>query len=670
MVDTRREIAEIVREVANAVRSNRSSTEFFSLLADRTLRAMAAEGVVFWRRSEHTDSLAYRCVHRLGRVTDQTLPTASRPAHERLLVEIGRSGAPAVVPSTPGASDPDFPSNPADVPTALVPIHCDASQSDADYLFQVFLEPGGGVATQRGYLRFVVQMADLAGEYLRAEQLRSLLARQRLATQVDEATSKMHALTGAEELAEFIADSAVDVFGFDRVGIVRLDGPSPKRSPSLIAVSHVPSIDQRSSAADQVRRAATTPVDADGSRWFDAGSQPPQKQNVESNSIVVRVVAGQPDDHTGKYRIVGLSQTKKESLDVDAIRDSVTRFATHCDLAMQNVVRTEQSSSRWLPKFISADRTSTSVRRAFKVGGVCLVLATVAAIPVPLVVDAPAIVRPADSQMVCATRDAVVQSIAVAHGQAVKRGQVLLTMSDPSLDDQILALDGNLAVLSEKRNRLNDAMMKVSVSGQDRAQSIQNERLIVSGEIQSITDQRDALRRTRESLAVHADRDGIVDAWQVESRLQSRPVNRGDGLMRVIAADSGWIVEARVPQNRIAQLKPLLENSSAIDRAHVSFDSDPGHVIAASLIQLGPSVVAENDPLPATAAMLRLEDVASDEIRNQTTCGDVAGAPARVMFKCGYRPIVYVMFQDLIHSIRSTASLYFFGHRTNTGDAA
>ncbi len=48
--ETRREIAEIVREVAAAVRSDRTADEFLSLLVDRILRAMAAEGVMVWRR--------------------------------------------------------------------------------------------------------------------------------------------------------------------------------------------------------------------------------------------------------------------------------------------------------------------------------------------------------------------------------------------------------------------------------------------------------------------------------------------------------------------------------------------------------------------------------------------------------------------------------------------
>ena len=56
VVEARREIAEIVREVAHAVRSERTAKQFITFLADRVLRAMAAEGVIVWCREESLDS--------------------------------------------------------------------------------------------------------------------------------------------------------------------------------------------------------------------------------------------------------------------------------------------------------------------------------------------------------------------------------------------------------------------------------------------------------------------------------------------------------------------------------------------------------------------------------------------------------------------------------------
>ncbi|MFG0261250.1 MAG: phytochrome sensor protein, partial [Novipirellula sp. JB048] len=216
--ETRREISQIVREVALAVRSERSRDAFLKLLADRILRAMAAEGVVIWRceagappdtpraappepsqppqpRTETmTMAMAIDVVQRIGTITDRSIPASSAASHHRLLAEIVTVAEPVVVPCTPEASDPNVPANPTQFPAAIVPISCDPQAGGESYLLEVFLEPGGGVATQRGYLRFIAQMADLAGEFLRADQLRDLHRRHNLAAQVDAVIASIHRL--------------------------------------------------------------------------------------------------------------------------------------------------------------------------------------------------------------------------------------------------------------------------------------------------------------------------------------------------------------------------------------------------------------------------------------------------------------------------------------------
>ncbi len=71
---TVREISDIVREVAAAARSDRSTEEFLAFFVDRVLRAMAAEGVVVWRSSGPEEAGPYRAVRSIGRVTESSIP--------------------------------------------------------------------------------------------------------------------------------------------------------------------------------------------------------------------------------------------------------------------------------------------------------------------------------------------------------------------------------------------------------------------------------------------------------------------------------------------------------------------------------------------------------------------------------------------------------------------
>ncbi len=659
--ETRREIAEIVREVAVAARTDRSAAEFHGLLADRTLRALAAEGVVLWQRDDSSNRLTYRCVQRLGRITDRSIHDSSIAAHDRLLVEVGAECSPAVVPPTPGACDGNVPSNPTDFPAALAPIQCDGSLAGADYLLEVFLESGGGVATQRGYLRFVAQMADLAGEFYRGDQLRSLRRRQTLASQVNELTTRIHQLRDLSALQAMIVDGAADAFGFDRVGLIQLQPSSSSTCRAdLIAVSHIHSIDQKSPAADQLRRCAELELQTDDCHWNE--TEPGESET--NDSLVVRCIAR---DDTNSFRLIGL-QASSSTPTNDEARDSFLRYTRHASLALQNL----ESSGGLIGRRIAGmfpGVASSSRQRKLAWASVIAIAAIVAIFPIPLTVDTPAIVRPAMSQIVTAPRDAVVDAIKVRHGETVMRGQALLSMVDVSLDEQISTLAGRRAVLVQQQSRLTEVMVDTSSAQLDRLERVQGERSIVVEEIQSADSQLTILRRIKDSLVIRADRDGIVDAWQVESRLESRPVQRGDGLLRVISADTHWVVEARVPQNRIAHIRDATSGRHSGElTAKVSLDADTGRIMNASLIQIGPAVVADSDPTPATAVLLRLEQVTANSIGSSHSHQDSSGAPARVMFRCGRRPIAYVLFQDLIHAIDSTARMYLTGEQPVADD--
>ncbi|MCH8150285.1 MAG: ATP-binding cassette domain-containing protein, partial [Planctomycetes bacterium] len=110
---------------------------------------------------------------------------------------------------------------PMQVAVALVPIECETLRDGAEYLLEVFLEPDCGVATQRGYLRFVAQMADLAGEFLRADQLRQLQRNRMLARDVDKVIAQLHVAGDRKSLEAAIVDGAVELFTMPDISLER-----------------------------------------------------------------------------------------------------------------------------------------------------------------------------------------------------------------------------------------------------------------------------------------------------------------------------------------------------------------------------------------------------------------------------------------------------------------
>ena len=645
--ETRREIVEIVREVASAARSEQSIDSFLGLLVDRMLRAMAAEGVLVWRRDQ---SGGFDCIRRIGRLTDQTLLAESQATHARLLDAVAKDQQPVVVPATPGASDSEVPANPTHVPAALVPIELDTAGPIA-YLIEVFLEPECGLATQRGYLRFVAQMADLAGEFLRASQLRQLQQSQTLARRVDAAIAGLHEINRRERLYAVIVDGATSLFQFDRVGLCALE---PKTS--LLSVSHVESIDQNSIAAAQLKESAEYEMPDEGVVWFDHSAE-----RAEGEDLLLSAVAGSESDC--QRRLVCMRVASAESIDREACQVQLARYMHHAEIAIENLSRIDAiPGGRAIASL--APRVHTQRGQMLRTLIVSAAIATVTMIaalfPIPLVVNSMATIRPADVQTVCSPRDAVVDKIHVEHGEKVAEGQTLLTLSDPDLEEQIIALVGRREVLTQQQAHWTEELVDSSSSQLDRMHQVQSQRRLVTEEIQSIDQQLMILERIKESLVLRATHPGTVDAWKVEQRLPNRPLQRGDVLLQVIALDSEWLAEVQVPQSRIGHVQNanLEQNLSA----QVALQSDPSQPLTASLDQMGPSVAAESTTSgtePYTRVSLRLDSdsgaFASQNFDSQS------GAPARVMFHCGNAPAGYVVFQDLIRSIRGTTALYFLG---------
>ena len=267
---TRREISQIVREIASLTKQNVPADQFLSLLCDRTLRAMAAEGIVIWKRTQgdqqrdgsSNDSngpLAkpFQPVARLGCITDQVIPTPSLAAHQCLLREVVAEAVPVVVPATPSAVEPDVPANPMEYPAAVVPIAMLSTFEGAfeatQYIIEVFLEPVGGVSTQRGYLRFLAQIADLAGEFLRADQLRELVAARQLNERVESAIETFRCFDKADPYRAHVVDTIAGLFNVDRVAWCDLSRKSP-----LVAVSFTDHFDPTSDAAQSILSEAMT----------------------------------------------------------------------------------------------------------------------------------------------------------------------------------------------------------------------------------------------------------------------------------------------------------------------------------------------------------------------------------------------------------------------------
>ncbi|MGV3485087.1 MAG: biotin/lipoyl-binding protein [Planctomycetaceae bacterium] len=654
----RREIAEMVREVAQLSRQSIPRDLFFASLIDRTTCAIAAEGAVVWDCRHHPP----RSIVRTGHVTDASIPATARAAHDCLLQEVVRSGMPVVVPSTPGATDPFLPSNPTRFPVAAVPIadvpHSDQTSSDsaARFILEVFLEDEAGVATQRGYLRFVTQMADLASEFLRSDEIRAARRRERLYAETSASLLRLHDLGSSQAIAAAIVDITAERFDAARVSLVK----HGIGKPQLLAVSHIESIDHRGQASRQLLDDVASLTFSDGERLRTlvddtACSAPEPSVTTEQTdaTLVPLVIARDSHDQLRLYLQSshptvpdGLTQAAME----DWFRQSLSILATRMQLESVPLAKIYLAIT---PKYLSI--SPSRLRRGITTLAAIAVAAMIASLPTPVIVTMPATLRPAGTRVHYAPSDAAVERVEVKHGQSVNRGDVLLRLRDWAIEEQLSTLSARRGVLRQRLTRsiasLVEAPGRDSFAASHRSAAsdeelVQQQRLIEE-EITGLDDQIALVEATRDRLTIRADQAGRVDAWQTELTATGKPVRRGDALLRVEPHDATWMVDAKIPQSRVGvvlerleQVPPTVVQVATLAAPH---DSYPATFTRRA-------VAAEPVNRYATQPTDLSDSALGIELAIQTQPGDATfqersrawshGAPATVTIECNKRPLV------------------------------
>lgn len=682
----RQEISQIVREVAAAQRSERGRDQYLRFLADRILRAMAAHGVVIWHAPDDVSSQSegmfrYRAEHRIGAITDQQFDNQRSVIHDRLLLEVAGQNSPVVVPPTPGAAEPDVPANPTEYPAAMVPIPVDPTLSLPSYLLEVFLEPGGSPASQRGSLRFLAQMGNLASEFLRTDQLRVLSRRLGTFDQCTRAIDELARLTSTRRIEAGWVDAVSRLMDCPRAALCRVD----RGRTEIVAVSHVERIDQHSDAANAIRRAAETALRCNSLIAF-ASLQPDRRSGVERRSgsseehssahppaVLPRwVVALGPES---RWRLVLLeSSDASASEDTDLGTDQDTEFqwllhrlllgghqawmaahrieaipgarlwnrltTTDCDELSESRLGDDAAESRGV--------YSPLRRRLGLLTAIALTTTLLMCLPIPSLVPASGLIRPLELDTYHATADSTVQTLHVHHGQSVRRGDTLATLVSSDLTERKTNLLGRRSVLMQRRERANRALVSASDPAKGLPDGMSEQE--ITEEVVAIDRQLKIIADCQDELVLKARRDGRVDAWRLQERLSGRPLRRGDAVLSVIAEDTTWVIDATIPQRRVSRIDHAIVDERFT--AEVSTRWRPGEVQPATAHRFGPVVTDSVDGTPGV--ILRMTLASAPRLGDQP----LAETPARVAIRCGHTSIGWFLLEDVIQWLQTRVGVY------------
>lgn len=653
---TKHEIRTLVSEITQLCQADIPLAEFYEEYLRRVVSALASHGGAVWSmRDDSSLQLDYQVNLPKAELVDDE---ASRHRHGRLLQNVIKSGQPTLVPPQSGSTDGEEAGNATDF---LLILACLRVDQETIGVVEIFQRAGGGPTTQRGYLRFLVQMCEHASDFLKNRRLRHLGDRQSLWEQLEGFISAAHHGLDSKATAYTIVNESRRLIQCDRVSIALRKG----KHLVIEAVSGLDTIDRRAAEVQQLGRLATIVAAANRPLWYTGNNRdlPPQIDEPlhayvdQAHAKMLAVVPLYPpmtedeaEKSTRTQEAIGaliVEELASSRID-NGLSERVEIVATHSASALANAIEHESlflmpvwraiGKAKWIVQARTLPKTM-----AIAAGVIALVLSLVL-IPTDFDLAAKGKLQPAVRREIFAHLDGVVIDVPVQHEQAVRAGDVLARMSNNKLEVEIANLVGRKRTTQERIRSLTRAQYDQQLTIEQR-NKVGGELLELSQAEESIDRELALLHEQQERLVLRSEMDGQVVTWSVGDVLLRRPVQRGQILMTVVDPSGDWELELNMPERRMGHLLQAVEAGEQMPTVTFMLASHPGEEFAGRVTEI--HRVAEVRGEDGNTVLLRVAVDKSElpELRSETT------VTARV--KCGRRSIGFVVFHELIETIHT-----------------
>lgn len=568
----RQQIRVIVREIEGLSRAEIAPEEFYEGLLNRVVAAMAAEGGAVWIANEAGRlELAFQInLRATGLAEDQ----AAQERHGRLLMKVQKSGQGTLAAPNSSHEGQEV-GNPTPFLLVLAPLK---NEQEAAGIIEVLQRPGNLPNVERGYLRFLSQMAELASDYLRGQRLRQLTSRQAMWSQLEQFTRLVHRDLEPQETSYTIANEGRRLIECDRVSVATRRGSSYR----LKAISGQEGFDRRSNLVTLLEKLITTVCRGGEALWYngDSANLPPQIEQALEAYV--------DESHTKYVAILPLAQTKSkqqpsvtdsdddpnaprgeilgalvvEQITEQALAPGMQRrvevVRDHSALALANSIEHHSLFLMPLWRFIGKSRAIVALRNLPKTLTVLTLLlgglAALFLIPKEFTLDSDGTLEPVVKQEVFAEQTGIVTKIdELKHGNIVTMGQELATLTSRELEAEIASTQGEIDSLDKVNQSVGNALRVSGVPEIERAR-LNGERAKTQAQIRTLQDRLQILYSQQKQLVVRSPIDGILTTWDVRNKLINRPVERGQKLMTIADPDKDWQLELRMPEDRMGHI--------------------------------------------------------------------------------------------------------------------
>ena len=160
-------------------------------------------------------------------------------------------------------------------------------------------------------------------------------------------------------------------------------------------------------------------------------------------------------------------------------------------------------------------------------------------------------------------------------------------------------------------------------------------------------------------LEVKSPIDGQVVTWDLKERLEGRPVQRGQSLLRVANPDGQWELDLHMPDDRMGYVARAEKQAAESRHEELSvayiLATEPGTTLQGKVKEVQNSAeIREKDEGNVVVIKVAINENEIDpaNVREGTT---VTGK-----VHCGRRPVGYVWFHDLLAFLQAKVFFRFF----------
>ena len=669
--ETKAQIRGLVNEIASLAKSGVPAEEFYPELLTRIITALAAAGGAVWLLDEDRQlKLQYQVNAEPAILADDTDDSTR---HRRLISRAANAGQSLLVPPYSGTTDGDAEGNPT---RYLLVLGALKHEGQNDGLIEIFQRPDTAPDTQRGYLRFLQQMCELATEWLRSQKLQKLGDRQTLWQQADSFARASHESLDLKETAYIVANEGRRLIGCDRVSVAIKKG----RKCKVQAISGQDTIENRSNIVAALNNLATRVVAAGEPLWHDGSTEdlPPQieealedyvDQSYGRNIAVLPLrepertlgkdteggAAGEIDrDNAHRGEVIGALIVEQIESDLPA-----DIFHSRVDLVYEHGTRAIANSRshtnlflmplwRTLGRMTWVLRARTLPKTLAVLGLITGIILGLIFIPKEFNLEAEGTLIPEARRQIFAAIDGEVIEVLVDHRDQVKVGQELVRLRNRDMEIQLTDLQGQLQTTLEERASVAARLSYARGLEDSEKRAMQTQDLELQAKLNVLREKLRLQTERAEQLIVKSPINGIVISWDVEKNLRSRPISTGQVLLEVADLDEPLYLELDLPEKREGHLdeyvlkQGLMPATDSLDVTYI-LATDPDEKLKARLDLASVSLRAEADEEHGAIIKMRADP-------EQATLRELKPLPgAKVIGKvhCGKRASGFVFFHEI-----------------------